>query len=199
MHLPMQRWTKPVMALTLLFCAGPSLAEGECQSPKRPGNGPGVYVDYECTRYEGTFQNGYLFGQGKAAFADGRRYEGQFYSSRSVGRGVLTLPDGTVDEGKFQRGGKLHGWGTRRLPDGATLVGEFREGEPFGALLKVKPDGTQEVVQFSTPERPSATTQPPSQNASAQAPAGDKPKDTVNKAVEEVNKKLRGLRGLIGN
>lgn len=193
-------------------------AADECQSSAKP-KGKGTYVAYDCTRYEGTFNGGYLWGPGKitypdgrvvegdfqvnqlfgmgvATWPDGRRYEGQFRHGQSFGVGVYRTADGVTDEGLFRPGAKLHGWGTRTTPDGATLIGEFRAGEPFGKLLKVAADGSRQVVEFSlgsaARQQASGTSTPEPETQDKSAAEG------IKKSVDEVNKKLRSLRGILG-
>jgi hypothetical protein len=146
---------------------------------------------------EGDFQVNQLFGKGVTTWPDGRRYEGQFRHGQSFGVGVYRNADGVTDEGLFRPGAQLHGWGTRATPDGATLIGEFRSGEPFGKLLKIKADGSRQVVEFplgGTARQQAtgtdATPQPENQEESAV--------DGIKKSVNEVNKKLRSLRGILG-
>jgi hypothetical protein len=185
--------TATVAVIVAVVCSGVALAQdvdqtSRCPFQDRPKHGKGVYVRYDCTRFEGTFDGGELFGPGRATFADGRvmegnfqfsrlvgkgvatwpdgrRYEGYFFNGRSNGPGVYTTSDGTVFEGKFLPGAKLQGWGTRRSLDGSTLIGEFREGEPFGDMLLVKPDGSRTVVVFAYGGKPPGP-------AAAQKPAG---------------------------
>lgn len=193
----------------------------ECTATSRPKSGQGVYVASDCTRYEGTFRGDYLWGPGKISYPDGRslqgsfqvnrlfgrgveiwpdgrRYEGQFFGGRSNGPGKFTAADGTVEEGKFLPGLKLHGWGTRTTPDGVTLIGEYRFGEPFGEMIRVLPDGSQETVKFGMSQNQRSSGEGSSSSGSIEPPTEESPVDKGKKKVDELNKKLRELKGIFG-
>jgi len=211
------------LGTALLILAPVAHAADECQSSAAKPKGKGTYIASNCTRYEGTFIGDYLWGPGKITYPDGRyvegefqvsrlfgmgfttwpdgrRYDGQFRHGQSFGRGVYRAADGTTDEGLFQPGAKLHGWGTRTMPDGATLIGEFRAGEPFGKLIKVQADGSRQVVEFSLGS--AAQQQDSGASSAATTPEPEKQDksaaDGIKKSVDEVNKKLRSLRGILG-
>jgi hypothetical protein len=207
------------LAAALLSLAPAVPAADECQSTAKP-KGQGTYVAPDCTRYEGTFRGDYLwgpgritypdgrvvegdfqvnqlFGKGVTTWPDGRRYEGQFRHGQSFGVGVYRNADGVRDEGLFRPGAQLHGWGTRGTPDGAMLIGEFRSGEPFGKLLKINADGSRQVVEF--PLGSTARQQATGTDAAPQPESQEEsPVDGIKKSVNEVNKKLRSLRGILG-
>ena len=218
------------MACSTLAVAQDEEKKFNCKTQNPPKKGKGVSVRYDCARLEGTFDGGEMFGPGRltypdgrvmegnflrgrlfgkgvATWPDGRNYTGNFYDGRSNGLGEYTTADGTVYEGKFKPGAKLHGWGTRRSPDGNMLVGEFRNGEPFGEMLLVKSDGSQEVVAFvfggkapgsaqgqKTGESGvSVTSSPvaPSTKRSQEAPSS-----SATKPLKDLNNTIRSLRPL---
>jgi hypothetical protein len=208
------------LALASCAWAGAAAAQ-ECTATSRPKSGQGVYVTSDCTRYEGTFRGDYLWGAGKISYADGRslqgnfqvnqlfgrgvetwpdgrRYEGQFFGGRSNGPGKYTAADGTVEEGKFRPGVKLHGWGTRTSPDGVTLVGEFRDGEPFGEMIRVQPDGSQQTVKFGAAQAQRSQGDSSSTSNSSAPPAEESPAMKGKKKIDELNQKLRDLKGIFG-
>jgi hypothetical protein len=222
----MSRCSGSAMLVVVLLAFAPPGAAQSCTFQAPPARGQGVAVLTDCTRREGTFLGGVMFGEGKitygdgrvlqgkfawnellgegiATWPDGRRYEGNFCRSRSMGRGTYTHADGTVDEGMFEPGAKLHGFGARRLPDGSVLIGEFRWGKPFGAVLLVKADGSREAVAFNLQGAPggaNAAAGPPAAVPAAPQSA-EKPRDatqSITQPVEDLNNAIRGLRGIFG-
>lgn len=77
-------------------------------------------------RYEGTFVNGRLSGQGSYIDALGS-YQGMFQNSIPEGKGTYTSVSGWTYEGEFQAG-CMTGWGTVTLADGTSTSGQFEDG-----------------------------------------------------------------------
>lgn len=97
-------------------------------------NGEGVFegksVDETGTtvtwRYEGTFVDGRLEGEGSYS-DDLGFYSGSFTNSLPSGQGVYTSHEGWNYTGEFQAG-CMTGWGTVTLADGTSLSGRFEDG-----------------------------------------------------------------------
>lgn len=172
----------------------PAVPAKGCTAQPAPDHGEGVAIAADCTRIEGTFVEGRLHGKGRKAWPNGELMEGRFYGGylngpgvhvlrdgrrieatfsggRATGPGKLTMPDGTVHEGKLS-GPAIVGWGVRRSPNGEVLAGDWREApgggtQPFGLMLRVRPDGTREKVEAAAldpagakPAAPVAQVQP---------------------------------------
>lgn len=139
-------------------------------------NGPGVRVGSDCSREEGQFFNGRLWGQGKYTSSQGTVSEGEFVDGRLHGIGKVTKPgtdgrynshygyfqfgdpygpgqyryqDGVLATGMFH-GQELMGFGVLYFPNGNKLMGEFRGGSGFGKMLAVYADGKTEEGEYRT-------------------------------------------------
>lgn len=164
-------------ALAACMSMGRSLRGEECTvQPLASPNGPGVRVDADCMRAEGTFFQGELWGKGK--FTDpymGAVYEGDFVEGRLHGYGRVAYTEergGNWHEGYFWHGeaygpgrnrgnggvlangffhaGRLEGAGVLTFENGVQLLGEYRAGVGVGTMLALLPDGKQETGDFST-------------------------------------------------
>ena len=115
---------------------------------KLPADGPGV-DEYDGNKYEGTFKNGYLQGEGKAVFADGSVYVGQFFYGKPEGKGQLTDAEGNVYTGEFA-GGKFFGKGVFTWKDGRRYEGDFVAGRKQGFFdgTLYYPDGSKFVGRW---------------------------------------------------
>lgn len=162
------------MTPRLVACAIALSVPAWAQSPVCPEqklaspNGPGVRVSADCTREEGTFSNGRLWGQGKFT-RNGIVYEGRFIDGQLNGPGRITYPapDQRWHEGLFHNGypegpgraldahgvirnglfhqGVLTGGALLIFPNGGRMLGEYRSTGGIGMHLAIFPDGTQEV------------------------------------------------------
>lgn len=197
--------------------SGGRTTEGRFMDGRLNGLGKIAYGDGRIA--DGEFVNGMLSGTGRFVWPDGRRFEGTFYNGYVSGPGKYNIADGTVFEGMFSIQSRsspyLDGFGVRIQPDGSRLVGEFREGKPFGEMLFVRTDGTRERQTYAyrgkrvdapgtTPaqrDQPQAGSQPaPQQPAEktqpSQRPGDDKP--AAGKTQDDLNRAIRGLRGIFG-
>lgn len=72
--------------------------EGNCE------NGTGLYIFRDNARYEGSFRNYKLHGNGKLTYANGDRYEGGFKNGQFHGIGTLHRNNNPKMEGYWQNG-----------------------------------------------------------------------------------------------
>lgn len=79
--------------------------------------------DVTVVRYDGTFVNDAMTGEGKLSYYDGSVYEGQITSGVFQGKGKYTWPSGSFYDGEFVNG-EMHGNGIYLNE----LTGKFREG-----------------------------------------------------------------------
>lgn len=98
-------------------------------------NGYGVFEGQDVSeegelltwRFEGTFVNGKLEGEGSYIDQLGS-YRGSFTDSLPDGRGVYTSTSGWIYEGEFEAG-TITGRGTVQLADGTISSGLFEDGQ----------------------------------------------------------------------
>ena len=88
-----------------------------------------VYADE--SRYDGTWKDNKMHGQGIYTWADGRYYKGFWKRNEMHGEGVFSWNDGRVYEGAFMRD-KKHGKGELKWPDGSQYEGNFTENKLDG-------------------------------------------------------------------
>lgn len=189
---------------------GDRIEEGDFSRGRLWGNGKITFNDSRVA--EGQFVDGRLSGQGKITWPDGRFHEGMFHNGSPTGPGRFRNAKGEVSEGMFDSGGKLVGRGIRTSADGTKIYGEFRENFPFGEVALVKADGSEEKQVYAANGRITkgaapAPTAPASSPAAANAPVPAKipapPSpasipDSAGQTIQEVDRALRGLRGLFG-
>jgi len=84
-------------------------------------------VTAEGDRYEGTFRNYKLEGEGRWRTRHGDFYKGSFRNGKVNGNGKLTLTNGDYYIGRFKNG-KFHGKGKYAFKDGRQREGEFVDG-----------------------------------------------------------------------
>ena len=99
--------------------------QGEVKGGLRHGRGTFRYPN-PYFRYEGDYAHGAKHGHGVLSLSDGGRYEGSFVQDEICGQGRRTWPNGKVYEGEFADG-EFHGHGELRLPSGEAYVGDFKE------------------------------------------------------------------------
>jgi hypothetical protein len=170
---------------------------------------------------EGDFVDGRLSGAGSIVWPGGQRYDGMLFENEPRGLGKFRTDDGTLYEGMFGPGSKLYGFGTIRKVDGSRLVGEFRGDTPVGRVAYIGADGSTELRtydirgrikdrQAGRPASPTAAaaspvasgTPAPSAPVAAPPSPENKPDSGAGPAAgqvfDEVNRTVRGLRGLFG-
>jgi len=170
--------------------------------------GPGKLRQPNGTLEEGNFVGGMLQGDARLTYPDGRVYQGQTVFGRANGLGRVTYPDGTNERGFYTPEG-LIGLALRTLPDGTRVAGEYRDGKPFGNHVVARPDGTGEIQSYAWGGQRVARAgdaAPGSGATPAAAPEPGKPvtgeKDKTKKkasdVADEVNRAVRGLKGILG-
>lgn len=163
------------------------------------------------TIQEGNFVRGGLVGEARITMPDGRRFQGDTLHGRPNGHGTLTHPDGSVDRGFFTPDGQPIGFIVRTMPDGSRLAGEFRAGKPFGDVVTARPDGSGEIRSHAWGGGPAAPASAPGSAGSPQTGAGSattadaplpspspQPATAPTQTIDEVQRAVRGLRGLFG-
>lgn len=156
---------------------------------------------------EGDFVDGRMSGQGKLTWPDGRVHEGMFHNGSPAGPGRFLGAKGEISEGMFDSRGNLDGRGIRTLADGTKLFGEFRDNRPVGEVLVVKPDGAEnkqaytiygQPVQQAGPAAAQPATQPAAQTGSTAPPDAGQSPGSGGQVIQEVDRAIRGLRGIFG-
>ncbi|ESL10895.1 hypothetical protein TRSC58_01364, partial [Trypanosoma rangeli SC58] len=100
-------------------------------------------------RYEGTWKEGHLNGEGTLTLPDGSTYSGGWKSGVKEGRGVDSVVKNYSYTGEFKNG-KRNGQGKIRLErEGCTYEGEFLMDELTGDGKMVLDNGTVMVGSFS--------------------------------------------------
>ncbi|HEY0834312.1 MAG TPA: hypothetical protein VGE72_10435 [Azospirillum sp.] len=135
-------------------------------------------------RAEGTFVQGSLEGDGRAAWADGRRYTGSFRRGLAEGWGTFVWPDGQRYEGEWRADSRT-GSGTLTFPNGSRYVGRFERNLPTIGEF-VAPDGRRftAVVDAQGTVAPGAPVQGPVQSAEMPALA-PLPPDTLDEWLRQ--------------
>lgn len=195
------------------------IEEGDFRRGRLWGIGRIAYADGRVA--EGDFVDGMMNGQGKLTWPDGRVHEGLFFNGSPGGPGRYRNARGEVWAGMFSGSGNLDGRGMHVLRDGTTIIGEFRVDRPVGDVTIEKPDGTKEAVSYdlrgrklareaapapaagapaaATPAAtPPAAAAPAGQAAPQPAPAGSGAGPAAGQVLQEVDRAVRGLRGLFG-
>lgn len=182
--------------------------EGDFSRGRLWGNGKITFNDNRVA--EGQFVDGRLSGQGKLTWPNGRLHEGMFHNGSPDGPGRYRNATGETYEGMFDSGGNLVGRGIRTSADGTKIYGEFRRNFPFGEVTLVKADGSEEKLVYATNDRiikgasPASTASastPAVANSPIPAPPSPSPAsipDAAGQTIQEVDRALRGLRGLFG-
>lgn len=188
-----------------------SVEEGEFSRGRLWGRGKITWREGRSS--EGEFVDGRLSGTGRVVFnaAGDQWHEGMFFNGSPSGPGRKRDARGELSEGMFDSSGNLQGRGIRTFPDGSKLYSQFRDGLPVGEGVLVKADGTEErrvhnmygrlespaAVATPTPSsQQPATPAPTAQQPPAAPPASNAPSPT--QVIQEVDRAVRGLRGLIG-
>jgi len=196
----------------------PKCPEQKLASP----DGPGVMVKGDCTREEGMFRNGRLWGQGKVTASDGTVYEGEFIEGQLWGQGKTTraAPQKSWHEGQYYNGvptgvgrrgdeygvvyngyfyqGAPYGIGIATFPHGGKLIGEFRPGlGGVGEFVAVLPDGSEHTGSYGPMYGKLSLFQP--QEAPAAQSAGTPPAKTPEAAkTADPNKTKADIDKAIG-
>jgi hypothetical protein len=143
-------WSACLWAVVCIGAADVRAQDAKCpeQNPKPP-DGPGIRVAADCTREEGTFRRGRLWGRGKVTTGDGTVYEGDFIEGRLWGQGKVTraAPDLRWHEGQYYNG-IATGPGRRRDETGAIYNGFFHNGAPYGVGVLTFAHGGQLIGEF---------------------------------------------------
>lgn len=186
--------------------------------------GPGKITWRDGRTSEGDFVDGRLSGPGRVVFdaAGNQWHEGMFFNGSPAGPGRRRDARGEVSEGTFDSSGNLQGRGIRTFADGSKLYSQFRDGVPVGEGVLVKADGTEAPrvhdmfgrlqapaavagpaapPPAAPPGAPPAAQPPPAAPPTAQPPpAVPLPSGVPSGAqvIQEVDRAVRGLRGLIG-
>jgi hypothetical protein len=184
--------------------------------------GPGKITWREGRTSEGDFVDGRLSGPGRVVFdaAGEQWHEGMFFNGSPSGPGRRRDARGEISEGMFDSSGNLQGRGIRTFADGSKLYSQFRDGVPVGEGVLVKADGTEEPrvhtmsgrlqapAAVASPAAPPAAAPsagppaaPPAAPPSAQPPPALPLPSGVpsgTQAIQEVDRAIRGLRGLSG-
>jgi len=186
------------------------IEEGDFSRGRLWGNGKITFNDNRTA--EGQFVDGRMSGQGRITWPDGRFHEGMFHNGSPAGPGRFRNAKGDISEGMFDSGGNLSGRGIRTLADGSKIYGEFRENFPFGEVTLVKADGTEEKLIYAANGRVSKGTAPAASVSSSPSAAAGSPvpapssapaspasiPDAAGQTIQEVDRAIRGLRGLFG-
>lgn len=189
--------------------------EGDFRRGRLWGRGRIAYADGRVA--EGEFVDGRLSGLGRISWPDGRSHEGYFRNGSPEGPGRQVNAQRQIDEGLFGTSGKLDGKGIRTLADGGKLYGQFRDGNPVGDVTLVRPDGSEERQRYrmngtreTSPPAPAATTSPApapvsagsspgaAQGQPAPQPAQGPAETNTGQVIQEVDRAIRGLRGIFG-
>lgn len=99
---------------------------------KRHGNG--IYED-NGTRYDGSWVDDEMQGEGKITFATDEEYEGSFANGMFCGRGAYRWKDGRSYEGQW-RDNLMHGEGVFVDAEGRRWSGRFYDGKGFNLVLE---------------------------------------------------------------
>jgi hypothetical protein len=102
--------------------------------------------------YEGEFQNGWFYGQGKYTYANGEKYVGEFKDFNRDGWGTNTMPDGSKYQGQYKED-KMHGQGTFTFANGGQYVGEYKDGKPNGQGTYILANGEKYVGEYKDGKR----------------------------------------------
>jgi hypothetical protein len=178
--------------------------EGDFSRGRLWGNGKITFDDSRVA--EGQFVDGRLSGLGKLTWPNGRLHEGMFHNGSPDGPGRYRNAIGETYEGMFDSGGDLVGRGIRTSADGTKIYGEFRRNYPFGEVTLVKADGSEEKLIYATNNKIIKGAAPASSSATANSPIPTLPAspspasipDAAGQTIQEVDRALRGLRGLFG-
>ena len=103
-------------------------------------SGDGLFFFGSLDKYDGTFNNGKLEGQGKMSYRDGHIYIGQFQDWRQFGPGKMTFRNGDVVDGVWDGDS---GQGTITYTDGSMYEGEFKKDKKHGTGTYTYPDGNK--------------------------------------------------------
>lgn len=181
-----------------------SVEEGEFSRGRLWGRGKITWREGRVT--EGDFVDGRLSGTGRVVFnaAGDQWHEGMFFNGSPSGPGRKRDARGELSEGMFDSSGNLQGRGIRTFPDGSKLYSQFRDGVPVGEGILVKADGSEEPRVHNMSgrlEKSPAVATPAAPTPSAQQPPAAPPTSNApppTQVIQEVDRAVRGLRGLIG-
>ncbi len=110
-------------------------------------NGKGVFTFTNGDRLDGTFKNGSLDGQGKAAWFNKNKYEGEWRDGYPNGTGTYIWADGKRYTGQWVNG-KQTGEGDFKFPNGDHYVGQMKDGLMNGSGRFTWADGNAYIGQF---------------------------------------------------
>lgn len=185
--------------------------EGDFLRNRLWGNGKITYQDNRVA--EGQFVDGRMSGVGKLTWPDGRFHEGLFHNGSPAGPGRFRSHHGEIFEGMFESAGALEGRGVMTKTDGTKTIGEFRGNRPVGEVIVIRPDGSEEKQTYTWNHQlvraPAATDaeRPPSEQPKSREKAASKADDPqhqkgaspdAGQVIQEVDRALRGLRGIFG-
>ena len=100
----------------------PVTYEGEWEAGEMYGNGKMTYKNGNI--YEGKFHNGLMYGNGKMTYENGEVYEGQWINNCYNGKGKMTYENGDIYEGQWQWK-KKHGTGKMIYENGDVYDGDW--------------------------------------------------------------------------
>lgn len=110
-------------------------------------NGSGKFVYSDGSTYEGEFENGMRYGNGKQYFGSDIQYAGQFKDDEFNGKGVLIFSNGNIYVGEFKNG-EYHGLGRLQYFNDEKYEGQFIEGNFNGRGTYIWPNGNRYEGSF---------------------------------------------------
>ncbi len=98
-------------------------------------------------KYDGSFVNGKMQGQGTFEWNDGTKYVGEFQDNKINGNGILTTPENESYEGNFING-KKNGQGTYKFANGDIYEGNWLDDKMSGQGTYTFSNGEKYVGEF---------------------------------------------------
>jgi hypothetical protein len=121
--------------------------DGEIVLEIYEGNGKGLYVFSDGSKFLGEWKDGLRHGQGKYTYHNGDKYEGEYKDGIQNGQGTLTRSNGEKYVGEWKKG-ENYGQGTYTWPNGEKYVGEIKNWEKHGQGTFTFSDGTKYVGDY---------------------------------------------------
>ena len=121
--------------------------DGEIVLEIHEGNGKGLYVFSDGSKFLGEWKDGLYIGQGTYTWTNGDKYEGEYKDGIQNGQGTLTRPNGGKYVGEW-RNGKNYGQGTYTWKNGEKYVGEIVNWKKHGQGTFRFSDGTKYVGEY---------------------------------------------------